>query len=79
LGLLDFAWREGGVRSELQGRAFASLRVKTEQLLNPAPAAPAPTPTEKKEDKDCCGGEKEKDKTPPKGPPKVEEPKAESK
>ena len=71
LGLLEFAWQNGGVRSEGQGVAFSNLRVKTQQLLNPNPAAPTPPAgDEKKKKGDCCGGEKKEEKKPD-GPPKA--------
>ncbi len=71
LGLIEFAWREGGVRSEAQASAFHGLKMKTQQILNPQPtAAPAPAGGKKKDD--CCGGEhKGKEVEKPKGPPQA--------
>lgn len=72
LGLIEFAWREGGVRSEAQASAFHNLKNKTQQLLNPQPTAPtSPAAGGKKGKDDCCGGKHKEPKEKPKGPPKT--------
>ncbi len=80
LGMIDFTWANGGVRSEAQAIALNGLKVKTQALLQPKPAAPPPPPGDEKKKcgkcggdcADCgdCGGEK-KVVEKPKGPPKV--------
>lgn len=70
LGMIEFTWQNGGVRSEAQAMAVHNLKAKVQQLLNPRPVtAPAP---EKKKKGDCCGDEKKEEKKPD-GPPKAKE------
>ncbi len=42
LGMIEFTWQNGGVRSEAQAMAVHNLKAKVQQLLNPKPAAPTP-------------------------------------
>ncbi len=81
LGMIDFTWQNGGVRSEAQAMALNGLKMKTQQMLNPQPAAPPPPlGGEKKKCGKCggdcadCGncGDKAKAQEKPKGPPKAE-------
>ena len=94
LGMIEFTWQGGGVRSEEQAMAVHNLKAKTQQLLqNPAALAAlsAPTPPAGDEKKKCgkcggncgdcgnCGDEKKHQKKPD-GPPKAKtEPKEEAK
>lgn len=72
LNMIEFAWQGGAVRSEAQAIALNNLKVKTQQLLNPKPAAPIPPAGgHKKKGDDCCGGEHKEPKEKPKGPPKA--------
>ena len=80
LNMIEFAWQGGAVRSEAQAIALNNLKVKTQALLQPKPAAPAPAAGDEKKKcgkcggdcSDCgnCGGEKKEVKK-PKGPPKA--------
>lgn len=84
LNMIEFAWQGGAVRSEAQAIALNNLKVKTQQLLNPKPAAAAPAGGGEKKKDPCCGDEKKEEKKPD-GPPKAagdekkEEPKKETK
>ena len=81
LGMIEFTWQGGGVRSEAQAMAVHNLKAKTQQLLNPKPTAPtSPAGGEKKCGKcggNCgdCGncGDKGKEEKKPDGPPKAKE------
>ncbi len=70
LNMVEFAWQGGAVRSEAQAIALNNLKVKTQQLLQPKPAAATPPAGDEKKKKDCCG-DKDKTKKQPPGPPKA--------
>ena len=83
LNMIEFAWQGGAVRSEAQAIALNNLKVKTQQLLNPKPAATTPPAGDEKKKCGKCGGDcgdcgncgdKGKEEKKPDGPPKAKTP-----